>query len=283
MRPVPIVPLALVRELAPLASSHLILPQYWDDEEHGEDYRETYKFLRNRGDHVVLDNGVAEGLDSEQTLSNVLAIADELRPTEVVAPDVIGNPEETVQRSLQFLESPEYVELLAKHNTSAMIVLQLRDDNPWREQIDYQLQRYSQNVNAQAYISAFGLSKFLPVSRLAVAMYLTQVIPNLWGGQVPAFHLLGVGDSIEEVVAIDQSEFQKASNAIRSNDTAMPFWFAAADLPFDITAERSDFTEARGENFKPELDTHIIWYNEADRRGLARQNMIDYMKLVLGV
>ena len=64
------------------------------------EYAEFYGQQRKKGRFVVLDNGAFEGKLLEN--DDLIAAVKELRPQEVVAPDVIGSRKQTYDRAREF-------------------------------------------------------------------------------------------------------------------------------------------------------------------------------------
>ncbi len=270
MKAAPIVPLGLVEELAPMSNYHLVLPQYWGDEK----YRETYLRLRERGDHIMLDNGVAEGLDSLETLQMVASCAEELHPTEIIAPDVIGNPNETVRRTLSY--ATNYQALQERPSESLMAVIQLgRDNLKWDAEMSTQMTAYRQLVN-EGVITVLGLSKFLPWNRTDVL----AKVHRFWQGsdKKPAVHYLGMKDASEIWIAATVGWGGDGPyGMVRGNDTALPFSFAANDFEFTEHSMRSQVPRSI------ELDEDIPWdevilseHEDWTRRKRAVQNLRAY-------
>lgn len=67
-----------------------------------EEYYLAYKFMCHWNHHVIMDNGVAEGED-KFTNKELIDLALEIRASEVVAPDVLGDSKATIERSIEFL------------------------------------------------------------------------------------------------------------------------------------------------------------------------------------
>ncbi len=274
MKAAPIVPLGLVEELAPMSNYHLVLPQYWEDER----YHTTYTELANRGDHIILDNGVAEGLDSTETLSKMLEIADYLRPTEIVAPDVIGNPNETVRRTLEFLHSDawRYLAFDGGPTPGVMAVIQLgRDNLKWDAEMSTQMTAYRQLVN-EGIITVLGLSKFLPWNRTDVLAKVHRFWQN--SDKKPAVHYLGMRDPTEiHIAGVVGLGKEGPYGMVRGNDTALPFSFAAYDFDFTEHSMRSQIPRSI------ELDEDIPWdepilgeHEDWTRRERAVRNLRAY-------
>lgn len=77
----------------------LMLPQLIDNIK----YINVYQSLcRNDKQFVILDNGAAEG--KEITPRQLLDIATRFKPNEVVIPDTIADPEDTVRKAFKFAE-----------------------------------------------------------------------------------------------------------------------------------------------------------------------------------
>jgi len=263
MRGVPIVPIDLVRTHAPYSTMHLVLPQYW----HHQAYRETYTWLsRERGDHIILDNGVAEGFDSATTMRKVETIARELRPTEIVAPDVIGDPKETIKRTIAYIQDVHDKERLSD---SVMAVIQL-GDNPqaWNDELDEQFEAYAPFLFNP--VTCLGLSKFLPKPRVDIVSELEYREWNEEGMQ-PSIHLLGMGANPMEVFSMAK-HWRTSLSDLRSNDTLLPFSFAYFQKRFNHLSTRADI--------RASVEVDELWSSRSDTAmELALTNMLKYMEL----
>ena len=223
---------------------HLVLAQvYLQDEE----YADFFKARRVLGDDIILDQGAAElGAAIDEEL--IMKIAEDLRPTIVVAPDVIHSGFETVLRTGAFIGKYE---------------AQLRS---W----DIKIMAVPQGENSAVYLSCFmlfntspkidwlGISKFHPAdfgNRAKLLSSLEEFVTK-------PCHLLGVGGLVSDLVEERKFEF------VKSNDTAKAIKLALQGL-----------TLAEGDKRKPVKDYFgCILPN----RELVRQNIEDYLEVANG-
>jgi hypothetical protein len=72
---------------------HLLLPHLFAD----STYVDFYRRERANGAYLILDNGVAEGLD--YTMEELNQLGQQMMVNEIVLPDVLGNAAETVAKA----------------------------------------------------------------------------------------------------------------------------------------------------------------------------------------
>lgn len=77
--------------------AHLCHP---DKNKNHQSYIDFFKNRRAYGDFITLDNGAAEGALVTQEF--LLKLVDEIKPTEVIAPDVLYNGFETMEATTEF-------------------------------------------------------------------------------------------------------------------------------------------------------------------------------------
>lgn len=89
----------LVREMN--LGYHLVLAQYCIQ---NKAYLEFYAELHKLGHFIILDNGAAE-MSRSIDFSQVLDVAEDLDPDEIIMPDVLGDCEETIRLFAEYRSS----------------------------------------------------------------------------------------------------------------------------------------------------------------------------------
>jgi len=223
-------------------SLHLVLAQvYLQDEE----YADFFKARRAQGDDIILDQGAAElGAAIDESL--IMKVVEDLRPTIVVAPDVISNSFETVLRTGAFIKRYE---------------AQLRS---W----DVKIMAVPQGETTVAYLSCFmlfntapkidwlGISKFYPTgfgSRAKLLAGLKEFVTK-------PCHLLGVEGSVRSLA--EEREFAK------SVDTAKAIKLALQGLTLVEVDKRKPIKNYFGCTLP--------------NRELVRQNIEEYLEVANG-
>jgi len=220
---------------------HLVLAQvYLQDRE----YADFFKARRVWGDDIILDQGAAElGAAIDEEL--IMKVAEDLRPTIVVAPDVIHNGFETVLRTGTFIE--KYEAQLRSWGVKIMAVPQ--GENPAIYLSCFML------FNTSSKIDWLGISKFHPAdfgNRAKLLSSLEEFVTK-------PCHLLGVGGLVSDLVEEREFEFAKA------NDTAKAIKLALQGL-----------TLAEGDKRKPVKD---YFGCTLPNQELVRQNIKEYLEV----
>src|SRR5882672_5189483 len=91
-------PVQGLEEFATLSRHHLVLAQIKDPA-----YRQFYKLRREKGDHIILDNGAWEGNQNWAVLTEAIVFYN---PNVVVLPDYLLQPwEKTLHSAQVFLDT----------------------------------------------------------------------------------------------------------------------------------------------------------------------------------
>ena len=214
-------------------NTHLVLSQYYKSI---PEYREFFLKRRQRGDFIILDNGAAELKKSVQGLS-VIDITRELKPTLVVAPDVIYNKNATITLTEQFLRA-NWLEL-QDLGVKVMAVPQGETPEEWLE--------CYKRFNSDPHVAWLGISMFYTpkfTSRLEV---LKRIAPTV---KKPC-HLLGLWN--DPFGLLEERKF----DFVQSVDTAKPVEYAIEGIKLEDWAKHKHidddwyFTEA-GKVFGPD-------------------------------
>lgn len=185
---------------------HLVLTQYyWADEA----YRKFYQKRRDEGDFLILDNGAAE-LKHSADSAKVIDACLSLRPHVVIAPDVIYNSSETLDKTWNFVE--RWFKELYHAGIEIMAVPQGSDEDEWIK--CYNL------FNNNPHLSWIGISMFYHEmfgGRLGVLEYIKDSVKK-------PCHLLGLWDSPYTLRLEGKYDF------VKSTDTAKAVEFALEGL-----------------------------------------------------
>jgi hypothetical protein len=179
-----------------------------------ERYAEAYKATRKRGDYVILDNGAAEGVMPDY--DTLMGIAFDQMVNEIVAPDVLGDSEQTIREVLDFdkyLRSHE-------HDVSQFNFMGVVQGQTWSDVckvIDF----YSR----LDWITAIGVPRILcdtlgePDARVGVV----RTVQTDYGSRFQ-IHLLGTNPRYIRELSRFSSDF--ASLGVRGVDTSAPYNYA---------------------------------------------------------
>jgi hypothetical protein len=192
-----------------------------------KNYKKHFLNIRetNPNAFITLDNGAAE--DSLVTRKELIKIVKELRPSEVIAPDVLFNKEQTLMNFESFIEKMLERDLLSQTKLFACPQGSTKDE--W-------LECYWQMVSNQ-HVSCIGLSKIAvpkcwneAVGDTMIGKSRNQCVAELLqrGLVVKPFHLLGMGEH-------DEFELYKTMNIkeIRSSDSCYTVLSAINGIRFD--------------------------------------------------
>lgn len=182
-----------------------------------EDYRSHFLHIRQRpNSFILLDNGAAEhSLVSEKVL---LDIVEELKPDEVIAPDVLNNYEETIYNLHSFIAGMQHKNLLQHTNIFFC---------PQGDNMEEWMKAYIHGLETPE-VATIGLSKIaLPHcmfkakndQMIASSRKRTLVALDALGLIKKPLHLLGAETPLE--FAQDP-----AYSKVRSTDSCLSVWSA---------------------------------------------------------
>lgn len=183
-----------------------------------KDYAQFFKTRSERGYFTILDNGLAEGtqVDTPQLLKAIELI----KPSEVIAPDVLYDCEKTISSMYDFLD-------VVPKEINVMGVPQGSTPEEYLDCYDSMLK--------QDRITTIGLSKFsVPKSfscetgslRVGVnRQYLIKVLKD-YGALKKPLHLLGMRDPFEYTA-------YKGNDFVRSTDSCLPVLAGLKGILFD--------------------------------------------------
>ena len=232
MQPINIVPRAYLEETAN-QSHHIALYQ---ELAKNDEYLEFYKRMLAEGKFVMMDNGAAEGVNP--TLEELLPVYDELQPSEIILPDVVGQKEETLNRSKNAYT--KLVEMGYHERMQFMAVPQGATFSEWLECMHIMIK--------QEHITTIGVSKFVTKlykeelgENVNVRLECVDAIVNYAvenNLRVPQIHLLGCYYTPYEIGQIEST----FPGAVRSTDSAIAYVYSRNGMQIEDD-ERPDQKE----------------------------------------
>ena len=242
MQPISIVPSPLLSHVANQEFQMCLYQEAKKDPIYAQFYKEQIA----AGKFVLLDNGAAEGVNP--TWQELVPIYEELGPSEIILPDVVGEKEETLKRS-----SEAYIELkgLGFHNKMQFMgVPQGRTFSEWLDCLRVMM--------IQDHITTIGVSKFVTKlfaeelgATTNVRLECVDAILNHPSRKKVQIHLLGCYYTPYEIQEIEAAFPGK----VRSTDSAIAYVYARNSLSIN-TATRPDQKEIDfQQNDIPEYDT----------------------------
>ncbi len=189
----------------------LMLPHLIWNEEYCKHFRKT----RNLGQYIILDNGAAEG--QEVAWSRLIDVANEYRVDELVLPDTLGNPIDTLSKGKDFIKDlggqiPARTKLgFVLHGNNA------RDAIETYERLKRDSAAFFKRLEV-LYIPRILVTPENPKARIEVADYIlrSETLPR-------RIHFLGASPH-----RIDEGKWLREGlvRAVRSMDTSAPFVYA---------------------------------------------------------
>ncbi len=181
------------------------------------DYRSHFLHIRQRPDSfILLDNGAAEHSLVSQDL--LLKIVEELRPDEVIAPDVLNNYQQTIRNLHSFIEAMQNRGL--QERTNIFFCPQGDNMKEWMKSYIHGLETPQ--------VATIGLSKIaLPHCMfrakddklIAASRMLTLVALDALSLIIKPLHLLGAETPLEFTQ-------DPAYSKVRSTDSCLSVWSA---------------------------------------------------------
>lgn len=194
-------PLAHVTEFCEDRDYHLVLPHLLQNEDYAEFYSEVFG-------HVILDNGMAEGVAFDW--HNLMSAAEMLGADEIVIPDHLGDGEATIERTKAFHN------IAKQHPEFKYIgVVQGRDSHEIVKCLTY--------MALQDWISVVALPRCLNVlggkMRITILSHFADTITEGF----EAVHCLGMSKYMDEPLDLAECDL------VRGMDTSLPFTMAIAE------------------------------------------------------
>lgn len=238
-----------------------------------EDYLET---LKQRGDrYLILDNG-ADELGTGLAGEGLAQLLEEVRPSELILPDVLGDSKSTIEASEGFYHDWLYESGALEGGMKLMGVAQGEDFQSFMEcytrwvewkpvkvvGIPYDIEFWTSEAVGQGESSMsdeeYPISHIHAQKRLEILSYLKRA-----GHIRKPIHLLGTNNLWE----LRQYQSNELRGLIRSNDTTAPF--AAATVG-------KDFRQGQDHDKDwPRLDFDVVWEGK-EQVELAVWNLYEY-------
>lgn len=235
---------------------------------------------------VILDNA-ADELGVGLAGQGLFDLANEIKPQELILPDVLQDSEQTLKNTFDFYNTffdevseqsrPRFM-VVAQGETLEEYLYCLKEFYAWGKydvlgvpydiEFDVPADGFTQAVNLETLKNFDGLSFVSPEDtrtvkrakrRLNLIRYLQKL--NLL---VKPIHLLGM-NNLKELKAY---QYSTARNWIRSNDTTAPFAAAKTELTWSLGES--------GEKNWDALDFEVNWTIEQER--VARRNLFFYVE-----
>ncbi|KKM60475.1 hypothetical protein LCGC14_1541440 [marine sediment metagenome] len=210
-------------ELCSLGDIEMCLaPLVWEGGGPGAGYGRYYKQAAAAGRFVILDNGAAEG--ALMSPSDLLDLVDEMRPAEVVAPDIIYDGPATITAVLEFLQVMG-VRRQGKRSQAGVMAVPQGSTRQEYMHCAAALETFPK-------VTTLGLSKRSTArcfgnddTPLVIAR--TRAVDALSRLTAKPLHLLGGDWSLPWEVARYASASPYASApAVRSNDSSFVYWYS---------------------------------------------------------
>jgi hypothetical protein len=199
-----------------------------DRSDFNKKYCEYFRKRSKEGYFVLMDNGAYE----KDLIPNelLLELADYIKPSCIVAPDLLGDSEETIKRTFDFLESDVFQKL--PKEMGIMAVPQGQNLSEYLE--SYRLFAYEPRITfiGLNFVSNFDIpgkesSEFKDFqqmnNRLAMTKYLED---NNLVNKEKSHHLLGLASPLE-------LSHHKYREWVYSNDSSCPFIHGALGVKVD--------------------------------------------------
>lgn len=189
-----------------------------------DEYKEFYKRKVQEGCFVLMDNGAAEG--DQPSNEEILALAKEINPTELILTDTLFDNEDTVRRS---------TEAYALYRDGGltcgfMIVPQGKDLSDWEDCL--------RKLILLDGVTTVGVSKFIQTwegienPRYKALEVIEKVCKET--GKDVAVHLLGSHVSVAEIKSV-KDDFKR----VRSSDSAFAYIATQAGERVELNKQRS--------------------------------------------
>jgi len=252
-----ICPVKHLQDFATQSDFHLILPHLYNE---FPEYKEFYRERIKQGDFVLQDNSIFEAgtsLDCHYLLEQ----AEDLGVSEMAAPEVLGDADESKKLLVKFLD---YRETMG----SKIPVFATVQGKTFQDMLDYFFELNGIDEVSTIgipsdtdYVSSYSYGYLSPTlkkvfNRLGLVQEIekTRLIGNI---EIKPVHLLGLGDGVE-------LQRQKYISWIRSCDSSTAYVHGAEGicygmrgLPCEKITDKLDFGSSLGR----QLQFHAVHYN----------------------
>jgi hypothetical protein len=190
---------------------HLMLPHLLDYEV----YSAHFSRVKGLGQYIILDNGMAEGVETSS--DKLIEIAYKYKVDELVLPDVLGEAEATYDKVLDFM-----ADYRNRVPVQTLLGYVLQGNSPGEVMTHYN--RVCSNAKLHMRINVWYLPRLLvtprhPNARISVAHHILSVEGNM---RKP-IHFLGAAPSF---ISEAQSIRDVLKGRVRSMDTSAPYVYA---------------------------------------------------------
>lgn len=249
-----------------------------DRSDFNREYCEYFKKRAEEGYFVLMDNGAYE----KELLSNdmLLEIVNYIKPTCLVAPDVLRNAKATLEKTWSFFESHEYAKMPKKLQIMAVPQGQTLDEYlecyrifAFDFRVDLIGLNFVSNFNLPGKESADHKDFEQMNNRIALVKYLDH---NNLVNKEKKHHLLGLSSPLE-------LNHQKSYDWIFSNDSSCAFIHGATGVKVNPEEGLIDTCTSKI-TYKSSIDIKDFEYGYADISGKRPQKSLkvhdDYKSLV---
>jgi len=216
----------------------------------GTKYLDFYLNKSEEGDFIILDNGAAEGFAYGP--KHLLTLAEEVKATEIVIPDIMGEANDTLAHAQMFAR-------YASPNYQYMFVLQ----GSTIEEVMFCL-RALDNGNMFSYVTTIGIPRHLYSLGKYFRVSLTEFLIKEHFHDMYEIHFLGANEWMGEVFNL--SEMTDGLNGFRGIDTSLPVYMGLEGLNirngFDYIKRPTDFFTRSDDNQEmilKNIQTYLQW------------------------
>lgn len=248
-----ITPVSLLEEFS--THHHLVLTQYYRG---CKAYREFYQKRRWDGDFIIQDNGAAE-LKASIQISDLIAVAEDLHPNVIVAPDTIYDAEKTLKSTGEFVE--QYWFQLQSLGVEIMAVPQGSTMGEWFSCYEV--------FNTAPHISWLGISMFYTPT----FNHRADVLKRIASTVSKPCHLLGLWDNPLDLLEERQYDF------VRSVDTAKAVEFGFEGLQLRDWAKHEHIDDDWYFMYGKDMRGNFNGCLTDGQRQLISANVSDYVML----
>lgn len=206
----------------------LLLPQCL----HNPRYEAAYRKARRNGSYLILDNGIAEGIETSPTI--LTEVADRYMVNEVVVPDTLGDAVETLKQAFTFMN----------WSSDAFNYMGVVQGSTFGECFDC-----IYGFSSMAYITTLGIPRHLLTklgedARIRIVAHIRKQYDDRF-----YLHLLGTNpDSMDELTGYGRLY---RMYGVRGIDTSAPFNYSLAGVSL---AAAKHIAVSRPQNY---FDLHI--------------------------
>lgn len=218
-------PINYLQNFCNLRNYHLVLPHLFSDDFY-------YDFYSDQPGHMILDNGIAEGVAFDW--SELFEIAESHSVNEIVVPDVLNDAHATIERTKAF-------ERIAKaHPEYGYIgVVQGKTKSDIAKCLTF--------MALQDWINVIALPRCLNRRDKHMRISILHQFERQLNDGFDAVHCLGMSNFLMEPVELRQCPL------VRGLDTSLPFAFAIAGAALAYTSD-IDYVGRGPKYFETEFD-----------------------------